>query len=220
MEMMSSGSDKLEALTILVADDDPATRIMLKTALTGWGFKVVEVEDGDAAWRAINQFDAPQLLLLDCNMPGQDGYALTARIRKELSSDYNPYIVLLTHAGGSENVVRGLDAGANEFLTKPFHVAELRSRILVGEKIVRYETALAEQNKQLKYYISQIEAASNLVVNASQSLGTAMRDAHNKGKLPGDNEELNTLNTAHSAMDEIADVFKNFHPEKSSKKTK
>lgn len=209
--------DEPGALRILVADDDKATCLLLKTSLVSWGYHVIVAEDGNAAWEIISGLDAPHLLIVDGDMPGQDGYALCTRIRTELQSSYNPYIIILTQDGGQENMIKGLDAGANEFLAKPFSPAELRSRVAVGEKIVRYEDALKEQNHQLKSYIAQIEAASSLVVNATQSLGSAMN-----GPQSADQHEdhLDHLKRAHSAMDEIIDVFKNFDPTKSGNKPK
>lgn len=204
------------SLRVLVADDDKATCLLLKTSLVKWGYHVVVAEDGDAAWEIISGPVAPHLLIIDRNMPGQDGYTICTRIRKELAAYYNPYIIILTQSGGQENMIKGLDAGANEFVSKPFSPAELQSRVAVGEKIVRYEDALKEQNRQLKAYISQIETASSLVVNATASLGDAMKGVG----VPGQQTEthLDHLKKAHSAMDDIIDVFKNFDPSKSDKK--
>lgn len=202
-------------LQILVADDDSATRMLLNIALTKWGYQVLEAEDGDIAWRRISHPGAPQLLILDCSMPHQDGYALCTRIRNELP-DYNPYIILLTQNNGQENVIKGLDAGANEFLTKPFNAAELRSRILVGERIVRYEDALQTQNQRLQEYIAKIETASSLVVNAAQSLSLAMKEAHENEELFA--SRMHDMKRAHSTLDEIIEVFSNYQPGKEPRK--
>jgi DNA-binding response OmpR family regulator len=208
-------------MKVLVAEDDSATRMMLVSSLKKWGYEVIEVIDGAAAWQIISQPHAPQLLIMDCVMPGLSGYALCERIRKELPDAYGHYIILLTQDSGSDNVVKGLDAGANEFLTKPFQVAELRSRVSVGEKIIRYENELSEKNLQLQQYILQIETASLLALNASRSLGNAISDINNNEKPQSEPELSNhDLKQAHSTLEEIIDVFKNFNPEKSSKKSK
>jgi CheY-like chemotaxis protein len=209
-----------EMMPVLVADDDPATRLLLRTALTNWDYIVQEAENGEEAWAIISQPNAPKLLILDCIMPNPTGYELCARIRQQLEPDYIPYIILLTQNGGEENIIKGLDAGANEFLTKPFHTAELRSRIAVGRKIISYESALVAQNQQLKNYIAQMEAANLLVVNASQSLGTAMKDAASNEAPLNDASAQEQVKIAHSALDEIMDVFKNFNPEKPPKRSK
>lgn len=208
-------------MKVLVAEDDAATRMMLSSSLKHWGYDVVEVNNGDAAWQIISQPHAPQLLIMDCVMPGCSGYALCERIRTELPAEYNHYIILLTQDSGSDNVVKGLNAGANEFLTKPFHTAELRSRIAVGEKIILYENELSQQNAQLQQYIQQIEKASSLAQHASKSLGNAMLD-RNDSETPKSEPDLSNhdLKQAHSTLEEIIDVFKNFNPEKSAKKSK
>lgn len=194
-----------QPLQILVADDDPATRQLLNTALTKWGYQVLLAEDGDIAWRRISfPGDAPKLLILDGEMPHQDGYQLCERTRRELAPHYNPYIILLTQNSGTENVIKGLEAGANEFLTKPFNAAELHSRLLVGERIIRYEQVLQEQNQYLLDYLSKIETASSLVVNAAQMLNQAMQEA--RARQVSSNVHMN-----HSRVEEVMDMFKHFH---------
>lgn len=192
-------------LQILVADDDPATRQLLSAALTKWGYQVLLAEDGDIAWRRISfPGGAPKLLIIDVQMPHQDGYQLCERTRRELAPDYNPYIILLTQNTGAENVIKGLEAGANEFLTKPFNAAELHSRLLVGERIIRYEQVLQEQNQYLLDYLSKIESASALVVNAAQMLNKAMEEARAR-------QATSTVHLNHSRVDEVMDMFKHFH---------
>lgn len=214
---MAASREDESPLQILVADDDSATRMLLNIALTKWGYQVLDAEDGDIAWRRISHPGAPRLLLLDCNMPKQSGYELCTRIRTELTN-YNPYIILLTHDSGQENVIKGLDAGANEFLTKPFNAGELRSRILVGERIVRYEDALQFQNQRLQDYISKIETASDLVVNAAQSLSQAMKQAHDNGDDNLFADRYHDMKRAHSTLDEIIEVFSNYQPGKEPRK--
>lgn len=144
------------SLKVLIADDDPPTRILLRSAVAQWGYQVVDVTDGEKAWEILQQPDAPCLLILDWLMPKLDGAALCKRIKHELSS-YHPYIILLTQMTGTANVIKALDAGADEFLSKPFNMAELRSRLSVGTRIVKYEKILAEKNNELKAYSEQME---------------------------------------------------------------
>lgn len=145
-----------EALKVLTADDDEATRILLKAAITQWGYHVVEAEDGEEAWKILQQPDPPQILILDWVMPKLDGIALCQRIAKELK--YHPYIIFLTRKSGTENVIQGLEAGADEFLLKPFDLAELRIRIFAGERILKYRNKFEEQNVELQNYISKVNA--------------------------------------------------------------
>lgn len=138
-------------LKVLVADDDASTRLLLRAAISQWGYHVVESADGEEAWKICAETDnPPRLLVLDWMMPKIDGVALSTRIKKDLP--YHTYIILLTQITGTSNIVKALEAGADEFLTKPFNMAELHSRLFVGAKIIEYESILAEQNKELQKY--------------------------------------------------------------------
>lgn len=141
---------------VLIADDDEATRILLRMALTQWGYEVVEARDGEEAWKILQEANPPQLLTLDWLMPKLDGISLCKRIDAEL--DFRPYIIFLTRMGGTENVIQGLEAGADEFIIKPFDLTELRIRIFAGERIIKYRLQLADQNRQLRQYAASIEA--------------------------------------------------------------
>lgn len=143
--------NSLLGIKVLIADDDTATRLLLRAAISQWGYDVIEANDGEEAWRICRETDnPPRLLVLDWMMPKIDGITLSARIKKEFS--YQTYIILLTQMTGTSNIVKALGAGADEFLTKPFNMAELYGRLLVGAKIIGYESILAEQNKELHKY--------------------------------------------------------------------
>lgn len=137
----------IDSYTVLIADDDPPTRMLLKAAISQWGYEVIDAKDGEEAWDILQKPNPPQLLIVDWVMPKLDGIDLCKRIKAELP--FHPYVILLTQMTGSTNVVKGLESGANEFLSKPFNMAELRSRLSVGARIVKYELILAEQSKQL-----------------------------------------------------------------------
>ena len=142
---------------VLIADDDPPTRVLLRAAILQWGFEAVEAKDGEEAWEILQQPDAPRLLIIDWLMPKLDGLSLCARIKERLTYQPYPYVILLTQVSGTANIVKGLEAGADEFLSKPFNMAELRSRLSVGERIITYEHALMERNKQLQNCVVEIE---------------------------------------------------------------
>ena len=142
-------------MKILIAEDDPASRIALKTILQKWGHEIVVAEDGNHAWKIL-QTDSPKLAILDWMMPGIEGVELCRRIREKTDGDY-VYIILLTVKVENEEIVAGLDAGADDYITKPFDREVLRSRVAVGARIVQYETLLAEKNVQLQRYGSEME---------------------------------------------------------------
>jgi DNA-binding response OmpR family regulator len=159
MERLSQPKEALqdiEMLKVLIADDDPPTRVLLRAAISQWGYTVIEAKDGEEAWNLLQAVDAPRLLILDWLMPKLDGVDLCRRLK--LDSVYRPYIILLTQVAGTANIIKGLEAGADEFLSKPFNMAELRSRLSVGTRIIRFENELAEQNRKLHNYAQSMEA--------------------------------------------------------------
>ena len=157
-----TGKNGLHPIKVLVADDDAPTRILLRAAVSQWGYEVVEASDGEEAWTLLQQPDIPQLMIIDWLMPKLDGIDLCRRIKNELKE--LPYIILLTQLSGTTNIVKGLEAGANEFLSKPFNMAELQSRLSVGARIVRYKERLAASNVRLRSYSAQVdEIASNML---------------------------------------------------------
>jgi CheY-like chemotaxis protein len=118
---------------VLIADDDRMTTVMLARALERWGYEVAVAHDGTAAWAHISGSAPPALAILDWMMPGLDGLALCRRIR-DASLPTPMYVILLTSRSSREDLVAGLEAGADDYLTKPFDPEELRARVHVGER--------------------------------------------------------------------------------------
>jgi DNA-binding response OmpR family regulator len=197
---------------VLIADDDPPTRMLLRASISQWNYECVEAVDGEEAWNILQTADAPRLLLLDWLMPKLNGIDLCSLIRDNLKTSYKPYIILLTQLGGTENIVSALDAGANEFLLKPINIMELRSRLAVGEKIIRYETDLANQNETLLHYIAQVELANALIVNASQKLDASTQQTQQNTPQFQQLQELGTN------LNDVIGIFKNFQPSSTRKK--
>ncbi|MCH9010410.1 MAG: response regulator [Chloroflexi bacterium] len=127
---------------------------MLQELLTELGYDVVPCVDGDEAWDALSKDDHPELAILDWMMPGIDGLELCRRLRASPHPE-TPYILLLTVRGGKEDMVLGLQAGADDYLTKPFDREEMRARIRVGERIVDLQRQRLEQ--ETRYYVTQLE---------------------------------------------------------------
>jgi DNA-binding response OmpR family regulator len=149
-EHQKESSQTTSPLRLLIADDDPPTRILLRAAISQWGYETVEASNGEEAWEILQLPNPPPLLIVDWLMPKLDGTDLCKRIRSELVNSNMTYIILLTQMTGSENIIKGLEAGANEFLSKPFNMAELRSRLSVGRRIIQYALALEDLNIQFK----------------------------------------------------------------------
>ena len=119
--------DRPHRVTVLIADDDATNRLLLRTMLERAGYAVVETRDGAEAMTIIERIH-PDLALLDVAMPVLDGIRTTARLRTQADTAHLP-VILVTALSASEDKVRGLDAGANDFVTKPYDRAELLARV-------------------------------------------------------------------------------------------
>jgi two-component system NtrC family sensor kinase len=135
-------------MKVLIAEDEAVSRHLLQAYLQQWGHEVVAAADGAAAWRLSQEQDFP-LVLSDWVMPEMDGLELIRHIRARASGAY-VYIILLTARAQKQDVIEGLEAGANDFVTKPFDRGELRVRVRAGERIIELEQALAAQNRVLR----------------------------------------------------------------------
>jgi DNA-binding response OmpR family regulator len=173
-------------IKVLIADDDAPTRILLRAAVSQWGYEVVDASDGEEAWEILQKPNVPELMIVDWLMPKLDGIDLCRRIKAELA--HRPYIILLTQLSGTTNIVKGLEAGANEFLSKPFNMAELQSRLSVGARIIKYQSSLALKNAQLKSFCTQVGDLSNVLAGISSKADIIIAECV---KTNSGNAELN-----------------------------
>lgn len=137
-------------MKILIAEDDPISRKLLHKALERSGYDVVAVENGKQALEALCALDAPRLALLDWVMPELDGPEVCSAVRKRTEQTY-AYMVLLTSKDSKEETVVGLESGADDYLTKPFNIEELRARLRVGERILLLEDRLVEARENMRF---------------------------------------------------------------------
>jgi sigma-B regulation protein RsbU (phosphoserine phosphatase) len=149
-------------LRVLIAEDDVVSRRILLTHLQNWGYEVVTTLDGDEAWRAISEQDAPKLAILDIMMPGVDGLEICRRVRQR-SGAITPYIILLTAKHGASEIVKGIEAGADDYLTKPYDRDELRARVQVGARIVDLQTKLANRVKELEGALQHVKQLQGIL---------------------------------------------------------
>ncbi|MEO7867904.1 MAG: response regulator, partial [Candidatus Eisenbacteria bacterium] len=134
-------------MRILIVEDEPVNRMVLARKLQGWGHEVAQAKDGAEAW-ALLEREPFRMVISDWVMPEMDGVELTRRIRASDTGGY-VYVLLLTANTGVDALVEGMDAGADDFMVKPFVAAELRSRIRAGERVLQLESDLAERNRKL-----------------------------------------------------------------------
>jgi phosphoserine phosphatase RsbU/P len=145
------GCDKTAA--IVIADDDPASRELLSTLVTKWGFRVIVTQDGHEAMAAIRAEQSPVVAIIDWMMPGMDGLEVCRRVRQ---SGKPAHIILLTVRAAKENLVEGLESGADDYLVKPFDKNELLARVKVGVRVLELETSLANRVKELELALSEV----------------------------------------------------------------
>ena len=139
-------------MKLLVADDSRLYRTMLKSMLEPWGYEVLLAADGHEAQRILDSDDAPQLAIFDCSMPKLSGLELCERIRARKRGYV--YMILLSPANQDDDVLKGFELGADDYLCKPFKELELRARLKVGERIVRIHEELAKAHEILKFEAS------------------------------------------------------------------
>ena len=135
-------------MRILIADDDTTSRLVLAGVLKKFGHDVVATVNGTEAWEAMQGADAPRLAILDWVMPGLAGVDVCRRVRS-LASDEPPYLILLTSMNEKADIVAGLEAGADDYLAKPFDPGELQARVNVGRRVIELQERLREAHVAL-----------------------------------------------------------------------
>jgi len=136
-------------MKILIADDEPAFRHLLKEMLLKWEYEVVVAQDGDEAWQALKANDAPRIAILDWLMPGIDGVEICRKLRKELQEPYT-YLILLTSQHLDDDLVAGMEAGADDYILKPLKLDELRVRLNAGKRMIDLQNELADRAAALE----------------------------------------------------------------------
>ncbi|MFW6155073.1 MAG: GGDEF domain-containing protein [Planctomycetota bacterium] len=196
-------------MRILVAEDDPISRRVLASMLDKWGFEVVGTCDGSEAHALLSGDDPPRLAILDWMMPGIDGVDLTRRLRRSDRQDY-VYVILLTAKDRQEDIIAGLEAGADDYVVKPFDAGELKVRLRAAQRIVKLQAELVEARDSLHYQATR-DALTGLwnrraiLKLLDDELDRAARDGHPVAVIMGDLDFFKRINDAygHAAGDEV-----------------
>jgi diguanylate cyclase (GGDEF)-like protein len=146
-------------MKILIAEDETVSRRILKVTLESWGHEVIEACDGAVAWRLLQSKDAAELAILDLTMPEMDGITVCRQIRQYPNAT-PVYIILLTAKSSKHDIAVGLEAGADDYVTKPFDREELHARVEVGIRIVTLQRNLAQR-------VAELEQAQETLRNLS-----------------------------------------------------
>jgi DNA-binding response OmpR family regulator len=151
-----------KAVRILIAEDDKVSRFVLENALVKCGYDVVVTTDGDEAWRALHEPDPPSIAILDWMMPGLDGLEVCRRIRQDPTKQ-STYVILLTARANKEDLVLGMEAGADDYISKPFDREELRVRVEAGARMIRLQQKLADRVQDLADALAKVRQLQGLL---------------------------------------------------------
>lgn len=189
-------------MKVLIVDDDPLMLRLLEASLTKWGHDILIARDGLQARSLIADRDnCVSMVLLDREMPGMDGLELCRQVRQSDRGDY-VYIILLTAHREKDDIVAGLDAGADDYVTKPFNPEELRVRLKAGLRIIRLERELVEANRRLHEqavtdYLTGALNRRAMIGRLEEELSRSRRDGKSVAVCLADIDHFKRVNDCH-----------------------
>ncbi len=193
-----------EPRSVLLAEDDAVFRSVLQSWLRKWGYQLTVAKDGSEAWEALQSENAPRLLVLDWMMPGMDGPEICQRLRVAADGPYR-YVVLLTARGEKADIIAGLEAGADDYLTKPFDVNELKVRLRAGQRILDLEDGLMQAQAELQHRATH-DALTGVLNRGAVLAALASEMKHNVarggrlGLLIADIDHFKKVNDTHGHL--------------------
>jgi DNA-binding response OmpR family regulator len=150
-------------MKILIAEDEPVTRLRMEALLKGWGYDVTAVQNGREAWERLQHPGGPRLVITDWQMPEMTGDQL-CRIARENTSTRSLYIIIFTASRvEKEDLVRGLGSGADDYLVKPVDPSELRARLRVGERVLALQSELEQRVHDLEKALREVQQLQDLL---------------------------------------------------------
>jgi diguanylate cyclase (GGDEF)-like protein len=192
-------------MKILIAEDDPVSRLLMQRTLEKFGYEVVLAEDGRAAVEILSQPDGPRLALIDWMMPKLDGLGLCREVRRAQGDGAYVYILLLTSRQDAEDVVAGLEAGADDYITKPFHPAVLRARLHTGRRILSLEETLVHAREEMRFKathdaLTSLWNRASILSMARSELRRSAREARPFSLLLCDIDHFKRINDNHGHL--------------------
>ena len=202
-------------MRILIADDSIVSRHLLEATLRKWGYEVEVACDGQEAWNILESEDAPRVVILDWVMPGLTGPEVCKRVRAKASDDTSyTYVLLLTSKSQKEDLIEGMESGADDYLTKPFDQHELKVRLRAGTRIVELQTELVRAREELrdqatKDFLTRIWNRSSILEILNRELNRAQRENRAVGVVLADIDRFKSINDTfgHFAGDAVLKEF-------------
>lgn len=161
-----------ESANILVVDDEPRNVKILQIQLQARGYTVQTAGDGDEALQIIKT-DTPDLILLDINMPKVDGFEVVKRVRSDIDTEFIPIIMITALRDTQENRIKAVEAGADDFIEKPFNSFEVLARIRSLLRIKQYHDTLEEHNARLEAELQMARSVQEILIPKNGSLSIA-----------------------------------------------
>jgi diguanylate cyclase (GGDEF)-like protein len=191
-------------LKILIADDDPINRRLLEAFLVKHEYQVILARDGQQAWEMLRAPDAPKLAILDWSMPGKDGPQICRELRKLEGTDY-VYVLLLTSMSQEAEMVEGLEAGADDYLTKPFKGPQLKARLRTGKRILALQEQLRSANEALHFQLAHdaltgVFSRAAIMEKLLIELTRALRQKSTVGILMADLDRFKSINDTYGHL--------------------
>lgn len=188
-------------MKVLIADDSAMSRASLRSALSRWGYEVVTAEDGAQAWEILAEPDSPTMAILDWVMPHMTGPEVCRKVRETRREPYT-YILLLTSKNTKGETVEGLEAGADDYVTKPFDEHELQVRLRAGKRIIDLQMDLLRAREELreranKDLLTMLPNRPAIVTMLEQELARCHRDERTVGIILLDIDHFKRINDTH-----------------------
>jgi two-component system, cell cycle response regulator len=188
-------------MKILIAEDDIVSRRLLQATLQKWGYEILAANDGVQAWEMLQGPHPPKLVVLDWVMPGLDGVEICRKLRGQISKPYT-YILLLTSKGQRMDMLAALDAGADDFISKPFDPHELKGRLRAGERILDLQDELIKTREELHYLathdsLTRLLNRPAVLTELHRALARGSRQGRSTAIAMGDLDYFKSINDTH-----------------------